>query len=189
MSLTAKVIIGLGNPGRRYERTRHNTGFWVLDSLAHHWNFPLFKDQESFLLSSGQWEGLNVHLVKPCTYMNSSGLALIDFQKERTLNIDDLLVIYDDIDLPLGTIRIRASGSSGGHKGVDSIILALESKPFARLRVGIGPDKLEIDATSFVLSEFSEEEEEKLLDEFPRIIQAIECFCLKGVKEAMNLFN
>jgi PTH1 family peptidyl-tRNA hydrolase len=140
-------------------------------------------------MSSGQWSGIHVHLVKPYTYMNNSGLALIDFQREQPFSLVDLLVVYDDLDLPLGSIRLRTAGSSGGHKGVDSIIVALDSQPFARLRIGIGLEDDVVDATSFVLSEFSEEEEDRLLDEFPRIIKAIECFCLKGITEAMNLFN
>lgn len=184
-----KVLLGLGNPGRRYERTRHNTGFWVLDSLAHRWDFPFFLDEDTYLQSSGQWQGKNIHLVKPHAYMNNSGLALIDFKREQSFEIEDLLVIYDDLDLPLGTIRLRPSGSSGGHKGAASVIVALESQPFARLRIGIGAESEKVDATSHVLSEFSGEEEDRLLDQFPRIIEAVECFCLKGVKEAMNLFN
>jgi len=114
----------------------------------------------------------------------------MDFQRDWSFDIENLLVICDDLDLPLGTTRIRASGSSGGHKGVESIIIALDSQPFARLRIGIGPeDREDVDASSFVTSEFAEDEEDSLLDEFPKIMKAIECFCLKGVQEAMNLFN
>lgn len=184
-----KLLFGLGNPGRKYERTRHNTGFLVLDHLAHRWKFPLFVDHDSFLLSDGNWRGMRVHMVKPLTYMNASGLALIEYGKEWHYSLEDLLVIYDDLDLPLGTIRIREQGSSGGHKGVESIILALDAQPFARLRIGIAPAEREDDATSYVLSQWTSEEEEKLLDEMPRILDAIECICLEGVREAMNRFN
>ena len=186
---SVKVLFGLGNPGRKYEGTRHNTGFLVLDHLAHRWRFPLFVDHDSFLLSGGAWKGRRAHMVKPLTYMNSSGLALLDYGKQWSFSVEDLLVVYDDLDLPLGSIRIREQGTSGGHKGVESIILALESQPFARLRVGIGPPERAEDATAYVLSEWTGEEEDRLLDEMPRILEAIECFCVEGVIEAMNRFN
>jgi PTH1 family peptidyl-tRNA hydrolase len=185
----AKVLLGLGNPGRKYESTRHNTGFLVLDHLAHRWKFPLFLDHDSFLLSSGKWQGMRVHMLKPLTYMNSSGLALIDYEKQRPFAVEDLLVIHDELDLPLGSIRIRAQGGSGGHKGVESLIQALQGEQFARLRIGISPPEKPADGTSFVLSRRSAEEEEIILDEMPRILDAIECFCAQGVTEAMNRYN
>lgn len=187
--LSGSVIMGLGNPGRRYERTRHNAGFWVLDSLAHHWDFPLFVEEENYLISSGSWEKIPVSMIKPHTYMNNSGLALVEFQKHHPFTPERFLVIHDELDLPVGSFRLREQGGSGGHKGIESVMIALDNRPFARLRVGIGREDRDEDGTSYVLSEFDSDEEDDVLDTFPTVIEAVECFLRNGITEAMNRYN
>jgi PTH1 family peptidyl-tRNA hydrolase len=187
--LLGRVIVGLGNPGRRYERTRHNAGFWVLDSLAHHWDFPLFVEEENYLVSEGGWERIPVNLVKPQTYMNNSGLALVEYQHRHPFDVPNLLVVSDELDLPVGSFRLREQGGSAGHRGIESIMTALEGRPFPRLRVGIGREDRREDGTTYVLSEFPPEEEDLVLDVLPTIIAAVECFCRDGIAEAMNRFN
>ncbi len=181
--------MGLGNPGRRYERTRHNTGFWVLDSLAHHWDFPLFVEEENYLISSGSWQRIPVDMIKPQTYMNNSGLALVEYQHRHVFDPGNLLVVYDDLDLPVGSFKLREQGGSGGHRGIESVIISLDGRPFPRLRVGIGTEDRQEDGTSYVLSHFDPDEEDLVLDALPKIIEAVECFCRDGITEAMNRFN
>ncbi len=186
-----KLIVGLGNPGSKYEFTRHNAGFMAVDELAR--SFGL-----EFKPAKGDWWGVEseinnnrVYLMKPMTYMNASGNAVYDFLKERKITLDNILVVYDDFQLPLGTIRVRPNGSDGGHNGISSIIYSLETLEFPRMRIGIGPEKAlyKEEYIDFVLSKFSDDEAEKLKILAPIFKDCILCFIEEGILSTMNKFN
>jgi PTH1 family peptidyl-tRNA hydrolase len=161
-----KIVVGLGNPGSRYARTRHNVGWMVLDRLADRAGWGRGKDRDASRVVWGRFEGLDLELVKPQTYMNESGLAVRKVLAREHAPLDELLVVADDFALPFGRLRIRAAGSAGGHNGLRSIIGELDSQAFARLRVGIGePDRT---ATDHVLSTFHADE----LADLDRLIDA-----------------
>ncbi len=176
------IIFGLGNPGKKYQFTRHNIGFIVLDKLANDFGvkFKSFPDyQEAF------YEKYNLFLVKPLLYMNHSGVVVKEYLEKKG---DDFLVICDDIYLPFGEIRFRKEGSDGGHKGLADIIYHLANQKFPRLRIGIGtPTNLSY--TDYVLSQFSEEEKVKIPYLLEKIKGAIILFLNKGIGEAMTQFN
>ncbi len=174
------VIIGLGNPGPKYAFTRHNVGFMVLDRIGVKW-----KRAENYSYCEIILGGEKNLLVKPLTYMNLSGEI---FKYLKISNKDDIIVVYDDLDLPLGRIRLRKNGSAGGHNGIKSIIYYI-GQDFKRLRVGIGPRPEEIDAAAFVLSEFSQEELEILDKVIDRSIEALEYTIQFGIDKAMEKFN
>ncbi|SDH66537.1 peptidyl-tRNA hydrolase, PTH1 family [Fervidobacterium changbaicum] len=171
------IIIGLGNPGEKYANTRHNVGFMVLDRLGKSW-----KSGPNYLYSDVNIAGQKVKLVKPTTYMNLSGEVF------KYLPHDDIIVVYDDLDLPLGRIRIRKDGSAGGHNGIKSIISYI-GQNFPRIRIGIGPKPKEVDAADFVLSNFSPEEFEKLRKVIDLAVEAIETIVSEGIEKAMNRYN
>lgn len=186
-----KLIVGLGNPEAKYAKTRHNIGFEVVDALADAWQLSW---QENRRFQGAIAEGKSPHnqkiyLLKPLTYMNRSGQSLravIDWYKLATT---DVLVIYDDMDLPLGRMRLRLSGSAGGHNGMKSIISHLGNQNFPRLRIGIGKSN-QIDATiSHVLGRFSPQEREIIDKVFPLVVKAIEMSLEEGVEKSMSLFN
>lgn len=176
-----KIIIGLGNPGQQYHLTRHNIGFVFLDELQKQWNFPEFVFQKKFNaeLSREKFQEEDVILVKPRTFMNASGEVvknLLDFYK---LLPKDILVIHDDLDIPMGSYKIAANSSSAGHNGVQNIIDRLGTHEFQRIRIGIGQAKEEapvcrVDAHDFVLGKFSEEEMEKIKSIEPLILEETE---------------
>ena len=184
-----KLIVGLGNPGSKYENNRHNLGFMVVDNyvtkLGLEWKYS--PDWVCFWAKND-----NVVFVKPSTYMNKSGVsakAVADFYK---VNLDDILVISDEVDLPFTKIRFSFDGLSAGHKGVDSIIGSLGGFEFARLRVGIGkPDasNKSIDVSRFVLEDFSKEEEAKLSEVISKCQEALDSFIADGISSTMNRFN
>ncbi|QSX07438.1 aminoacyl-tRNA hydrolase [Alkalibacter rhizosphaerae] len=182
-----KAIIGLGNPERRYEKTRHNIGFDVIDRLAQ-------KHQVSFRSKHGALVGecwLNrekVLLVKPQTYMNRSGEAVRDVVEYHQLDEEDILVIYDDVDLEVGKIRIRPSGSAGTHNGMRSIIYQMNSDEMPRLRIGVGKPEFG-DLAAYVLGRFSKEEEPVVEEAVRRAAEAVEVFLEEDVQEAMNRYN
>jgi PTH1 family peptidyl-tRNA hydrolase len=173
-----KLIVGLGNPGRRYERTRHNVGWWVVDHLADVWHFGSWREDLNALTAGGRLGTTLVRLLKPTTFMNLSGEALVRFLKRPSfVPAQDLLVIVDDVALPLGTVRFRARGSSGGHNGLKSIEAALGSPGYARLRVGILPDdpaRVGVDLADFVLAPFAAAEREIVLEQLPRATEIVE---------------
>lgn len=183
-----KLIVGLGNPGRQYARNRHNVGFQCLDRLAQAYNLSFAQRRARASLASGKIADVRVVLAKPLTYMNLSGQAVGQLVSFYKLSLEDILVIYDDLDLPLGTIRLRPEGGSGGHKGMHSIIEALGSQAFPRLRVGIGrpPDN---DAVSYVLSDFTADEQITLESVYERVVAAVELFLREGIEAAMNVYN
>lgn len=181
------LIVGLGNPGDEYEKTRHNFGFWVVDALALRWGFKFKASKFQAMVALGEWEGEKRLLLKPETYMNLSGEAVrpaFDFYKVRP---EEVLVVTDDLDLPLGRLRMAASGGSGGHNGMKSISQHLGTQGFPRLRLGIGRG-LET-PKDFVLSRFSKEEKKLALETVERAADAVECFLKEGIEKAMNRFN
>ena len=180
------LIVGLGNPGERYARTRHNVGFQALDYLAKRHRLSFRKARLQGLLARGEIEGHQVALLKPLTYVNRSGDVVAPLLRGYGLPLDRLLIIYDDLDLPLGRIRIREQGSAGGHKGMASIIDLLGSK-IPRLRVGIG--RQEEDPQEYVLSPFTAEERVIMEKSYARIAAAIECIIREGLSKAMERFN
>ena len=186
-----KIIIGLGNPTSKYENTRHNVGFKVLDRMAE--NLGISFSQESKFkaqVAKGILNNEQVLLVKPQTFMNLSGESVALIMGYFKVNVVDIIVVYDDLSLDLGVLRFRANGSDGGHNGIKSIIQALGgNKNFARLKVGIGPQPPYMPAERFVLGEFTTQEKELLNDVAKVSVNAVECFLTSGISEAQNKFN
>ncbi len=182
------IIVGLGNPGEKYEKTRHNIGFMFIDSVSKANNVSFKLDKKLKCLLAEINIGNEKHfLVKPITFMNLSGDAVrsvVDYYKKSA---DDVIVIYDDMDLELGKVRIRKNGSSGGHNGIKSIISTLNTEEFKRIRIGIGPK--EIDAANYVLGCFSKSDMDKLNKIFDVAPNIIDDLVLKGIDYIMNNYN
>ncbi len=185
-----RLIVGLGNPGERYKNTRHNLGYRVVDQLAQKNNKTFKPGQGDYLFCKlGSKTQKEVFLLKPLTYMNSSGEAVAEALDHFGLSNDNLLILCDDVNLPLGKIRIREKGTDGGHKGLKSIIYHLGSICFARLRMGIGEAPKEMELERFVLSDFSEEEK-KIVDEMIDLAcVAVENVLTCGIEDSMSRFN
>lgn len=183
------LIVGLGNPGRKYIKTRHNLGFTVVDKLAEKFNLK-FNEKDLYLFSQGNIEGKEVTLVKPLTYMNLSGKAIREIADEKILeNLpNSMIVIHDDLDLPLGRIKIKKNGSSGGHKGVQSIIDYLGTKDFIRVKIGIGKDP-EMEISDYVLSPFSNEQKAIIKEKVSQAVDSIVTILTKGAEKAMSIYN
>ena len=184
------VIAGLGNPDKKYEKTRHNVGFDVIDTLAEKYNISVSESKHRALCGSGYIAGQKVLLVKPQTYMNLSGesiQAILNFYK---LDADsELLVIYDDISLAPGRIRVRAKGSAGGHNGIKNIIAMTGTQGFARIKVGVGEKPEGWDLADYVLGHFSKDERALVEDAFEDACEAVEMFLMDDLNGAMNRFN
>ena len=183
------IIVGLGNPGRQYEETRHNTGFMVMDRLAEKYKIEVKKQKCKALLGQGEIEGEKVLLVKPQTYMNLSGQAVaevVNFYKE---DLENLVIVFDDIDLPVGKLRIKERGSAGTHNGMKSIVSSLGTTEFKRVKVGIGKQMPGEDLANYVLGKFQKEERDLLADAMENAVGAIETMIREGVSAAMNRFN
>jgi PTH1 family peptidyl-tRNA hydrolase len=183
-----KLIVGLGNPGRKYAHNRHNVGFQCLDRLAQSHGLSFTQRRAKASLALGKIADVRVVLARPLTYMNLSGQAVRPLVSFYKLSLEDILVIHDDLDLPLGTTRLRPEGGSGGHKGMRSIIEALGSQAFPRLRVGIGRPPGN-DAVSYVLSDFTADEQITLESIYERVVAAVEFFLREGIEAAMNAYN
>ncbi|MCD6290911.1 MAG: aminoacyl-tRNA hydrolase [Anaerolineae bacterium] len=183
------MIVGLGNPGARYAHNRHNVGFQCIDMLAEQHGLRFDRQRDKALLALGHIDSHRVILVKPITFMNDSGVAVAAIARFYKIAPENLLVVYDDLDLPVGRIRLRPQGSSGGHRGVQSIIDRLGTQSFPRLRVGIGRPPGRMDPIDYVLQDFSPEQEEIMTQVRDRAVQAIECWLRQGIEEAMNAFN
>lgn len=183
------LVVGLGNPGRKYARHRHNVGFQCLDALAQTYDLTFGERKFRAILAHGRIGETPVLLVKPQTFMNLSGEAVAPLLGYYRRTLSDLLVIYDDLDLPLGTIRIRGKGGAGGHKGMQSIIQHLKSQEFARLRVGIGRPPAGGDSADYVLHNFAAAERVTVESVYSRAIVAVTCILSEGLEEAMNQFN
>ncbi len=190
-----KLIVGLGNPSKTYAHNRHNIGFQCLNYFARLHSIHFDRRQCQARVGTGKVSGEKLLLAKPGTFMNLSGKSLACLVHKHHIPLSDLLVIYDDLDLPLGKIRLRQSGSSGGHKGMNSIISALGSEDFPRIRVGIGRPQAEKQSVSedaivsYVLSDFSPEEEAIIKPVIAGVSEAIDCFLTQGIRAAMNKFN
>lgn len=181
------IIAGLGNPGKKYENTRHNIGFITLDFLAERHDIKINKIKHKALVGEGRISGQKVLLVKPQTYMNLSGESLREVMDYYKVDIEDMIVIYDDIDLPAGTVRIRKKGSAGTHNGMRSIVQHLGTD-FPRIRMGIGNDR-KGDLADFVLGGFSKEDREVLEPAVERAALAVECYVDEGIEKSMNKYN
>lgn len=184
-----KVVIGLGNPGKRYARGRHNLGFMVVDRFAQEKRVKIDRKKYHSLVGQWQWDGEEVLLVKPQSYMNQSDQSLLDIMRSLPITAKDLVVVHDDLDLPLGRIRIRERGGAGGHRGVLSILEALKESDFIRIRVGIGRPPAGINPTDYVLSPFSPAEEAALEEIVSRAAEALQKLLEEGCKQAMEIFN
>ena len=189
-----KVILGLGNPGRQYEATRHNVGWWALDHLADVWHFDGWKRDGEALVSNATLGGSRLRLIKPLTYMNLSGSVLKNYLRRPFWHAaKDLLVIVDDVALPVGRYRIRARGSAGGHNGLRSVETALGNQEYARIRIGVGPAEerknIYDGLADFVLAPFARDEREDILSMLPRISTAVDTWVREGVERAMNAHN
>jgi PTH1 family peptidyl-tRNA hydrolase len=182
-----KLIVGLGNPGQKYAGTRHNVGFRVIDELARRWSIDLPQEKFHAWFGRGTLAGEQVVLLKPTTFMNRSGPAVLAAGRFYRLEPTDLLVISDDLALPLGRLRLRARGGAGGHNGLQDIIDRLGSDAFARMRLGIDPPIG--DPADYVLSRFSESEESIVAATCCRAADAVECWVERGTEFAMNRYN
>ncbi|RKY85610.1 aminoacyl-tRNA hydrolase [candidate division KSB1 bacterium] len=182
------LIVGLGNPGKKYALTRHNLGFMVIDRLCEELNISLLAGKGSYFIGKGIFNTKKILLAKPTTYMNNSGFAVKDLINTYNVNLNCLLVIVDDLNLNLGSIRIRRKGSDGGNKGLKSIIEQLQTEEFPRLRLGIKNNHIE-DNFQFVLSEFLESEKALVKKMIVNAVQAILTWLEEGIESAMNKFN
>lgn len=184
-----KLIAGLGNPGAEYAKTKHNAGFLLVDALAEKLGADAWRERYDALVLDARMGGEKVLLVKPLTYMNESGRAigpLLDWYK---LGPEDLIVAHDDMDLPVGTIRIRKKGSAGGHNGIKSILAHVGDEHFARVRIGIGRPLPGWTVIHHVLAPFLPEDVPKIKEAVDRLVPAVECIVTEDVDLAMNRFN
>jgi len=186
------LVIGLGNPGKKYEKTRHNLGLRMVDFLIISWKAKLFNfphGKSGLPVKVYQDSFFNLLLARPLTYVNLTGPVVKKLLVKYKIKSEEILVISDDFSLPFGMIRIRKIGSAGGHKGLESIITALGTNKFPRLRIGCGLLPQKIDAKEYVLSRFTKEEENKLILLFLQISEIIKGICTEGLGKAMSLYN
>lgn len=183
------LIVGLGNPGAEYRLTRHNFGFMALDALAEKWSVQLKRIKFQAIIAEDRFKGNKVILAKPLTYMNESGRAVAPLLRYFKVPFENMLVIHDDLDLPLGTLRIRPSGSTAGQRGMESITRHIGTQDFPRMRLGINRPIGQMDPKDYVLQKFLPAEEELKKMVINQAIDAIECFIVDGLNTAMNRFN
>ena len=183
------LIVGLGNPGTRYRCTRHNVGFRCVDLMARKWGIRLSERRAKAVLGRGNHAGADIVLAKPRTFMNNSGEGVAYLLARFAATPADLVVIYDEMELPMGRLRIRPSGSHGGHNGMRSIIATLKTQDFPRIRVGIGPPIPELDPVAHVLGHFSQEESSQIARSVKWVAEAVECLLEQNIDVAMNRFN
>jgi PTH1 family peptidyl-tRNA hydrolase len=182
------IIVGLGNPGREYEGTRHNTGFEVVDVISERLGIKVARLKHKALIGEGFLGDSRVILVKPQTYMNLSGESVREIVSWYKTPLSNLIIVYDDIDLPLGSVRVRAKGSSGTHNGMKSVIYQLQSDQFPRIRIGIGHPKQQ-DLISYVLGRFTSEERAVIEESVRHGADAAEAVVKDGINSAMNIYN
>jgi peptidyl-tRNA hydrolase len=183
-----KLIVGLGNPGKEYEKTRHNVGFMTMDILSETLGVSINSEKFKGQYVKFKYKGEDVILLKPMTYMNNSGESVIQVMKFYKIDVKDLLVVYDDMDMPTGKLRLRQSGSAGGHNGVKSIIAHVGTQSFARIRVGIDKHP-RIPVVDYVLGRFSKDEQPLIESGIENAVKAIELFLDKDFVAAMNAYN
>jgi PTH1 family peptidyl-tRNA hydrolase len=182
------LVLGLGNPGARYARTRHNAGWRVLATLRRRWRAVAVEDLDEYRSWRAQVGGREVALLQPLSFMNESGRALEAWRTRHRLDPAELLVVADDVHLPVGMLRIRARGSSGGHRGLESVEAALGTREYARLRIGVGAAPGEV-LRDHVLASFTEDEEAEVGEAVRLAADALECWIGEGLLAAMNRFN
>ncbi len=183
-----KLIVGLGNPGKEYEGTRHNVGFMVMDRLADTMNVSINSSKFKGEYVKLKYQGEDVILLKPMTYMNNSGESVIQVMNYFKIDVEDLLVIYDDMDMPVGKLRLRESGSAGGHNGVKSIIAHVGTQKFKRIRVGIDKHP-HIKVVDYVLGHFDKNERIQIDEGIENAVKAVELYLNKDFIASMNGFN
>lgn len=183
------LIVGLGNPGKQYELTRHNIGFRAIDFLAGNFSISVQKLKHYALIGKGQIGSHSVILMKPQTYMNESGLAVADAARYYKIPVENIIIIHDDVSLPVGSMRIRLEGSPGGHNGLKSIENHLSSNQYTRIKLGVGQKTGDIELADYVLGTFSSSDFDSIQSNFPLLSQAV-CLLLDGEKQkAMSQFN
>ena len=184
------LIVGLGNPTKQYEKTRHNIGFDVMDALADKYNISISENKHKALCGKGVIEGMKVVLAKPQTYMNLSGESVAELVNYYKLDPEsELIVVFDDISLEPGNIRIRKKGSAGGHNGIKNIIAHLGTQQFSRIRIGVGEKPAGWDLADYVLGRFPAEEEPTIRTALEQTVKACETILTDSVEAAMNQFN
>ncbi|HWR39904.1 MAG TPA: aminoacyl-tRNA hydrolase [Patescibacteria group bacterium] len=184
-----KIIVGLGNPGQEYSATRHNVGFMAADVLAERWQAPAWRDRFDAWVTECRLETEVVYLMKPQTYMNLSGVAVNGLLRFYKVDVSDVIVIYDDLDLAVGRLRLRAKGGSGGHRGIESLLVHLGKDEFSRVRIGIGRPPAGWETANYVLSRFNTEEAPLVRDAVNQAAEAAEMIVRQGLVKAMNQFN
>lgn len=192
-----KLIAGLGNPGRHYVNSRHNIGFLCINAFAREHGIDLSKRQSKARVGRGEVAGQKVIVAKPGTFMNLSGESVAPLARYYDIALSDIMIVYDDVDFPLGTFRIREKGGSGGHNGMKSIIQHLGSQEFPRIRVGIGTRETEEEGSKvqsgrspeYVLGNFARDERPVVHEVCMRVVEAIECILSEGIATAMNRYN
>ncbi len=184
-----RIIVGLGNPGLRYRSTRHNIGFRCVDTIAKKWGIRVSDRRAKAVLGRGNHAGEEIVLAKPRLFMNNSGEGVAYLLTRFASRPEDLVIIYDDMALPLGRLRLRPGGSDGGHRGVQSIIEGLGTQAFPRIRLGIGSPPLEQNPVAYVLGRFSGEEETIVARAVESVVAAVDCLLGESIDEAMNRFN
>lgn len=185
-----RAIIGLGNPGKRYELTRHNVGFMVVDKFAEKYNLGFRATEFDYVFSEGRVDDTSdFFLVKPTTYMNMSGVAIASFMRTHNLNPEDIMVIYDDLNLEAGRIRPRRSGNDGGHNGVRSLIGSMQSELFPRIRFGIGSKFEKGKMIDFVLSRFLDSELRLIEPQISVTIELLEQFVIGGIQHMLDYYS
>jgi PTH1 family peptidyl-tRNA hydrolase len=184
-----KIIIGLGNPGRKYERTRHNAGFMAIDELARGLRFDLTQEKYHAVIGRGRIGDTEALLAKPQTFMNESGRSAGAILRYTYRSPADLIVLHDELDLPLGAVRVKAGGGHGGHNGLRSLIEHLGTADFVRVRIGVGRPEPGRDAADYVLSPFRADERSLAEESFARAAEAVRVIITDGLTKAMNAFN
>lgn len=184
-----KLIIGLGNPGKQYEHTRHNIGFDVIDQLAHQWNAPLNQTKFNGVYATVHRPEGKVMLLKPLTYMNLSGECVRPIMDYFDIDIEDIIVIYDDLDLETGKLRLRQKGSAGGHNGIKSLIQHLGTQEFNRIRVGVSRPPAGMKVADYVLAKFLAEDKPVVENAIMKSCEAVEASLSKKFLDVMNTFN
>ncbi len=183
-----KIVVGLGNPGDEYRDTRHNVGFMAIDELAHRLGISSWKKRNQALVAECRGDE-PILLVKPETYMNLSGIAVGELARWYKVSVEDIIVIFDDMDLPIGRLRLRLKGGSGGHRGIESLLTHLPKDTFARVRIGIDRPPTGWQVVDYVLSRFTKEEQPLLDSAIHKAADAVESIVKQGMNKAMNLHN
>jgi len=189
MAAPSRLIIGLGNPGPKYENTRHNVGYRVIDALADRLRVSSFAREHDASVGWGQYKNQKIGLAKPLTFMNRSGDAVAPLCNYNNLSPSDLLIVVDDLDLPVGTVRLRPKGSSGGHNGLEHVAQRLGTTAFPRLRVGIGSDFDRGEQVDYVLSPFTPDQQQPIQDAIEDAVEAVLTTVRENLPAAMNRFN